>query len=289
MKIQGSHVFANPREEVWAALLDPNVLVRTLPGCERLDRVGPTRFEGALTVTIGPVKGQFQGSLDLYDLDPPHGYRMKLEGKGSAGFMTGEGTIALRDAAGGTELMYDLDSKVGGRVAGVGQRLLESSSKVITRQGIEGLERQLVAIRAARVAAAAAQPTEWPTAGTPEGPPAAAPDFSESPHHADTDSDPETPQPTEAHPSQLAGGPAAPAPAEAFRTPTGAAASPQPAPSLTAGIELPPAPTQAEAAAAFARGMANELISPALRRAIWIGGGLLLLAATILVVRGCGG
>ncbi|MES1244789.1 MAG: carbon monoxide dehydrogenase subunit G, partial [Acidobacteriota bacterium] len=134
MKIQGSHTFDFPREQVWRALLDPAILARTLPGCERLERVGENDFQGALNVQVGPVKGQFQGTLQLSDLHPLEGYHMKLDGKGPAGFMNGEGDLTLADAgAGSTLLTYDLDAQVGGRVAGVGQRLVESSAKSITR------------------------------------------------------------------------------------------------------------------------------------------------------------
>jgi uncharacterized protein len=146
MKIQGSHTFSAPREQVWRALLDPAILARTLPGCERLERVGENDFQGVLNVQVGPVKGQFQGTLQLSDLRPLEGYHMKLDGKGPAGFMTGEGDLNLADAGGSTVLAYDLDTQVGGRVAGVGQRLIESSAKSITRQGLEGLARELAAM-----------------------------------------------------------------------------------------------------------------------------------------------
>lgn len=149
MKIQGSHTFDAPREQVWRALLDPAILARTLPGCERLERVGETDFQGALNVQVGPVKGQFQGTLQLSDLRPLEGYHMKLDGKGPAGFMSGEGDLRLADAGGSTLLTYDLDAQVGGRLAGVGQRLIESSAKSISRQGLEGLARELAAMPSA--------------------------------------------------------------------------------------------------------------------------------------------
>lgn len=146
MKIQGSHTFDFPREQVWRALLDPAILARTLPGCERLEQVGETDYQGALNVQVGPVKGQFQGTLQLSDLRPLEGYHMKLDGKGPAGFMNGEGDLRLADAGGSTVLTYDLDAQVGGRLAGVGQRLIESSAKSISRQGLEGLARELAAM-----------------------------------------------------------------------------------------------------------------------------------------------
>lgn len=160
MKIQGEYTFDAPRELVWQALLDPEVLARVLPGGEKLERTGDNSFRGALNVQVGPVKGQFQGTLDLTDVRPLEGYHMKLSGNGPAGFMNGQGTIALAPAEEGkTVLAYDIDADVGGRIAGVGQRLLESSGKVITRQGLEGLARELAAMKEA---AATQTPVQLP-------------------------------------------------------------------------------------------------------------------------------
>ena len=158
MKIQGTHTFDAPRERVWRALLDPAVLARTLPGCEKLERVGENDFQGVLNVQVGPVKGQFQGTLVLTDVRPLEGYHMKLDGKGPAGFMNGEGDLRLTDAGSSTLLTYDIDSQVGGRVAAVGQRLLESSSKSIARQGLEGLAREISAMGDSEAAAAPIPP-----------------------------------------------------------------------------------------------------------------------------------
>ncbi|HUO86401.1 MAG TPA: carbon monoxide dehydrogenase subunit G [Thermoanaerobaculia bacterium] len=145
MKLSGSHRLPYPRAVVWDALMDPEVLSRTLPGCERLEATGDGAFSGSLIVQVGPVRGQFDGTLEMTDRRSPESYRMKLAGQGASGFLTGEGAIRLEEAEGGaaTLLHYDLDAQVGGRIAGVGQRLLDSSAKVIARQGLEGLERQL--------------------------------------------------------------------------------------------------------------------------------------------------
>jgi carbon monoxide dehydrogenase subunit G len=170
MRLQGDYAFAAPRALVWRALLDPDVLARTLPGCEKLERTAENEFRGVLNIAVGPVKGQFEGTLQLTDLRPLEGYHMKLNGKGPNGFMTGEGDLRLSDAAdGSTTLGYDIDSQVGGRVAGVGQRLLESSAKSITRQGLEGLARELAAMKEAAVeveAAVAAAPVPPPARPT---------------------------------------------------------------------------------------------------------------------------
>lgn len=164
MKIQGEHTFDAPRSRVWQALLDPEVLARTLPGCERLERTGENDYLGVLNVQVGPVKGQFQGTLHLSDLVPLESYHMKLDGNGPSGFMNGQGDLRLADApTGGTVLRYDIDANVGGRMAGVGQRLLESSARAITRQGLEGLGRELQAM-------APTQEEAPPPAPPPQGP-----------------------------------------------------------------------------------------------------------------------
>ena len=145
MKIQGNHHFDAPRDEVWKALLDPDVLAATVPGSQGLEQIGDNEYEGELKIKIGPVQGRFQGKVSLLDLDPPNGYQIKIEGRGPAGFMNGTGSLALSEDGGGTLMDYDVDAQVGGRIAGVGQRLLDSSAKVITRQALEALEKQIVA------------------------------------------------------------------------------------------------------------------------------------------------
>ncbi len=158
MKITGKHALAVPRDVVWEAILDPEVLSRTLPGCEDMAPVGNNQFRGKLKMKVGPVQGLFEGGVELLDLDPQNGYNLKMDGKGAPGFVTGTGSIRLEDSEdGGTMLHYDIDARVGGRIAAVGQRLLDSSAKVLTRQGLQGLDRQLEARAAAAAAAAGAE------------------------------------------------------------------------------------------------------------------------------------
>ena len=159
MKLAGTHAFPFPRPIVWAALMDPAVLARTLPGCERLDRTADNRFAGTMSVAVGPVKGTFQGTLEMSELVPPERYHMRIDGQGPSGFVKGEGAIALEETPAGTLLRYDLDAQVGGRLAGVGQRLLDSSAKVVARQGLEGLGEQLRQRAGAPVAEAPAAAT----------------------------------------------------------------------------------------------------------------------------------
>ena len=161
MKLQGDHLFNAPRDVVWETVLDPNALATSFPGFERLEEVGQNTYEGALNIRVGPVQGKFQGTLELSDLDPPNGYAFKMNGKGAAGFVEGAGHLKLTDDEGKTHLAYDVDAKVGGRIAGVGQRLLDSSVKVLSRQALEGLDGNV----AARLA-----PTTVDSAGEPAAP-----------------------------------------------------------------------------------------------------------------------
>jgi carbon monoxide dehydrogenase subunit G len=156
LKIQGQHRIEAPRDEVWQALLDPEVLAATVPGSQGLEQTGENAYAGKLKIKVGPVQGVFEGKVVLSDLEPSAGYNMKIEGRGPAGFVNGNGSVQLSDDEGGTLLGYDVDAQVGGRIAGVGQRLLESSSKVITRQALESLSGQIEA----RHAVAAEDPSE---------------------------------------------------------------------------------------------------------------------------------
>ena len=145
MKIQGEHVFEAPRETVWEAVLDPDVLTKVLPGCEDFKEVGENEYEGLLKIKVGPVQGKFKGKVKLSDLKALESYHLHLNGKGAPGFVDGQGDLRLEDDGGKTKLHYEVDAKVGGRIASVGQRLLDSTTRVITRQALEGLDKQIAA------------------------------------------------------------------------------------------------------------------------------------------------
>ena len=139
MKLAGEYRLQVPRAEVWESLLDADILSRCLPGFERLEKVGENDFEGALDIRVGPVQGKFQGRLTLSDLDPPSGYSLQMKGQGPAGFVNGKGALKLVEDGQETLLQYDMDTQVGGKIAGVGQRLLESSAKAISEQALTEL------------------------------------------------------------------------------------------------------------------------------------------------------
>lgn len=143
MKIEGQYHFKAPRSLVWEALLDPSVIARTLPGCRQLEPIGEHAYRGPLQVGVGPVQGNFEGEFALSELNPPEGYRIRIRGQGPVGFLEGEGRIRLEEREEGTDLHYDLDAEVGGRVASVGHRLLETTARVIARQGLQRLDEEI--------------------------------------------------------------------------------------------------------------------------------------------------
>lgn len=180
MKLEGQHRFEAARALVWKALLDPEVLSRTLPGCEKLQSTGENELAGTLNLKIGPVQGTFQGTVQLSDLVPPQGYRLKLHGQGGPGFVDGAGELKLEEDGTGTILRYNVDVQIGGRIASIGQRLVESSAKVITRQALESLDLQIRAIAVAQPAPAVETGPELlsappPTPAPPLPPPPPAP------------------------------------------------------------------------------------------------------------------
>ncbi|HSR70203.1 MAG TPA: carbon monoxide dehydrogenase subunit G [Acidobacteriota bacterium] len=147
MKLKGSYTFDAPRQAVWEALLDPKVIAKIMPGCERLEKTEDDTYKGALNVKVGPVQGKFQGMVQLSNLSEPESYDMSVDGRGPSGFIKGEGHITLEDAEeeGKTTLGYSVDANVGGRIAGVGQRLLDTTARSITRQSLETLEQVIQA------------------------------------------------------------------------------------------------------------------------------------------------
>jgi uncharacterized protein len=146
MRLEGTHMFAAPRAAVWEALMDPAVLAGALPGGEQLEMVGDNQYRAVMNVKVGPVQGRFEGKILLEDIIAPERYTMKVDGQGAPGFVTGDGLLELLEAdGGGTVLRYGGDVAVGGRIAGVGQRLIESTAKSVTRQGLTALDQMIQA------------------------------------------------------------------------------------------------------------------------------------------------
>jgi carbon monoxide dehydrogenase subunit G len=130
MTMSGEQQLTATREKVWAALNNPEILKACIPGCESLDVTGENEFSAVATNKIGPVKARFKGKVRLTDLDPPNGYKISGEGDGGiAGFAKGGATVALSDKDGGTLLTYNVEAQIGGKLAQLGQRLVNGAAK----------------------------------------------------------------------------------------------------------------------------------------------------------------
>ena len=133
MAVQMSGEFVLPADKatVWAALNDAETLKVSIPGCESLDKLSDTELQAAVKVKIGPVSARFKGKVNLTDIDAPNSYRISGQGDGGiAGFAKGGANVRLADeAGGGTRLSYDVDAQVGGKIAQLGGRLIDSTAK----------------------------------------------------------------------------------------------------------------------------------------------------------------
>jgi carbon monoxide dehydrogenase subunit G len=130
MTMNGEVQLAAPRAKVWAMLNDAEVLKNCIPGCEQLDKNSDSEFQAIASIKVGPVKARWKGKVRLLDLDPPNSYRISGEGEGGvAGFAKGNAKVSLSDRDGGTLLAYDVDAQIGGKLAQLGQRLINSAAK----------------------------------------------------------------------------------------------------------------------------------------------------------------
>ena len=130
MTMTGEIPLEAKRDVVWAKLNDPEVLKACIPGCESLDKLSDTEFQAVAVTKIGPVKAKFKGKVQLTDLDPPNGYKISGQGDGGvAGFAKGGAAVTLFDHEGGTMLKYDVEAQIGGKLAQLGQRLINGAAK----------------------------------------------------------------------------------------------------------------------------------------------------------------
>ncbi len=169
VKLAGTHSFDAPKNDVFEALLDPDVLSRILPGCRRLEKTSENEFSGEISIRVGPVQGSFNGKVTLDEIDPPNGYRMEIAGQGRPGYVKGVGTLRLEGDE-PTTLHYDGDAQLSGRIASVGQRLVDSTARSLTRQGLQSLE----SIIAARLQPAAPEAEKGDAAAPSNGTAAAS-------------------------------------------------------------------------------------------------------------------
>lgn len=144
MIVEGNHLFPGPRDVVWVLLLDPEVLAKTMPGTASIVRVSDDRYEGTMAVGIGPISAAtFDVTITMTDRVEPDHYTMQIEGRGKFGFTRGKAAVTLVSESTGTVMRYQADLVVGGKIAAVGQRLLDSVSKLMLRQGLDAMTREL--------------------------------------------------------------------------------------------------------------------------------------------------
>jgi uncharacterized protein len=178
MKLEGDYLFEASVPEVWSALFDPVILAAVMPGCEKLELVDG-HYVGEIKVKVGPIQGKFTGKVDLKDKIEPLSYTMVVDGRGAPGFIKATALVKLAPEGDATRVTYDSDAQIGGKIASVGQRLIEASARAIVAQSLEGLHTNIklraAAYREAAAAAGAAVPSD-PAASplAPTAPPTVA-------------------------------------------------------------------------------------------------------------------
>ncbi|MGH9719022.1 MAG: SRPBCC family protein [Bryobacteraceae bacterium] len=139
MKISGAHSIPVMQERAYVLLRDPVILARCMPGCDALERIGEDEYEMKMKMVISSVQGLFAGKVRVADQTAPVSFRLIVEGNGKVGFMKGEGLLTLTEEDGGTQVQYDGEVQIGGMIAGVGQRLLDATAKLVIRKFFEKL------------------------------------------------------------------------------------------------------------------------------------------------------
>jgi len=169
MILDGEFTFRAPRSSVWTLLQDPDVLVKAMPGAQRLVATGDGTYEGHIRIGVGPVtSASWTLTVALHDRQEPASYGMKVESKGPLGFTRGSASVELLDEPAGTRMKYRADMQIGGKVAGIGQRLLDQVARMLTKQGLEALSREME-LRLSLAVGSAAASVGLATAPTVDG------------------------------------------------------------------------------------------------------------------------
>lgn len=145
MTLEGTYKISAPRDLVYKQLMNPDVLSHALPGCEKLTPNPDGSFSAQLKIGIAMMKGTYQGRVEILDAVAPERFRMLVEGKGSGGFMKGEGTLTLTEEGGETLITYTGEAQVGGLIASVGQRMILGAAKQNVTQFFQEFAKQIVA------------------------------------------------------------------------------------------------------------------------------------------------
>ena len=169
MDMTGEYRIAAPRQKVWDALNDPEILKQAIPGCETITKHSDTEMSATVRAKVGPVSARFGGKVTISDRDPPNSYKIMGEGTGGpAGFAKGGATVKLTDDGDGTMLSYVVEANVGGKLAQIGSRLIDATA----RQMAENFFAKFAQVVISSTAAATA-PSAPPPAAAAEAPPVA--------------------------------------------------------------------------------------------------------------------
>jgi len=173
VKVSGTATLHGPVDRVYGALNDPAVLVRTIPGCERLEQVGADAYRMTVTAGVASIRGTFSGDVRLTDQRAPHSFVLRASGSGSPGTVTADVAVTLADAGDGSTLLsYDADAVVGGMVGGVGQRVLSGVARKTAGEFFAAVDDVLTGATPARAEAETVPAAAAPTGALPGGPPA---------------------------------------------------------------------------------------------------------------------
>ena len=145
MKVAGNYTLPVTQERAYQLLQDPIVLARCMPGCERLEQIGPDEYAMKMKMALASVSGLFDGKVRITDAEPSNQFRLNVEGTGKIGWMKGGGLLTLTQNATGTHVAYDGDVQVGGTIAAVGQRLMDTTSKMLIKRFFEKLASEAAA------------------------------------------------------------------------------------------------------------------------------------------------
>ncbi|MGP1254351.1 MAG: CoxG family protein [Kiloniellales bacterium] len=173
MELTGERTIQAPRETVFAALNDPDILRQAIPGCESLEKTSEQSFDAVVTLKVGPVKAKFNGSVTLDDLNPPESYSLIGEGKGgAAGFASGKADVRLQEGGTGTLLTYKVQANLGGKIAQLGSRLVQGTANKLSGEFFSKFG-ELVDQKADATTETAAEIAESATEPAPASPSAA--------------------------------------------------------------------------------------------------------------------
>ncbi|WP_093167470.1 SRPBCC family protein [Sinosporangium album] len=166
MKVTGNALIRVDRDKVWAALQDPAVLVRTIPGCSKLEAMGQDAYRMTVSAGVASVKGVYQGEVVLASPEPPDRFVLKAKGQGAPGTVDATVNVRLSEADGGTRVDYDAEAIVGGMIGGVGQRMLTTVAKKTAGEFFSAVEGHLLAPAEEAVPVGAAVPEAAPEAAS---------------------------------------------------------------------------------------------------------------------------